>query len=117
MKLRASLLKEKAKLETRLGELDNALADGEMTAMPARRGRPAGVSSAKNGGRRPKNVLSLREAVGKVTGSRAMTKKEIFDAVQKIGYKFGGKDPMNSLNVVLYSKKQFKNDGGKFSPA
>ncbi len=116
--LRDSLLKEKARLEGRLGELNDALRDGLAAAPVARRGRPAAmVPSGRRGGRRPKNELSLREAVTKTTGSRALTKQEIFDAVQKLGYKFGGKDPMNSLNVVLYSKKQFKNDGGKFSPA
>ena len=40
-------------------------------------------------------------------------KKEILTAVQKAGYKFSTKDPMNSLQVQLYTK--FKRDkDGKF---
>jgi hypothetical protein len=61
--------------------------------------------------------LSLREAVRKATSARPLTKAEILNAISKLGYRFTAKDPMNSLNVVLYTKGQFKNDGGKFSPA
>ena len=38
------------------------------------------------------------------------------DAVKKIGYKFTTKDPLNSLNMVIYSSKAFKNLGGNFAP-
>jgi hypothetical protein len=38
------------------------------------------------------------------------------DAVQKLGYKFAGKNPINSIGVILYGKpKHFKNENGKFS--
>ena len=61
--------------------------------------------------------MSLKDAVLRVTATRAMTKQEVYDAVQKLGYKFGGKDPLNSLGVVLYGKNpRFRNDGGRFSP-
>ncbi|MCI0534319.1 MAG: winged helix-turn-helix domain-containing protein [Verrucomicrobiales bacterium] len=61
--------------------------------------------------------MSLKAAVTQVTEDKALTKAEILAAIKKLGYKFTAKDPVNSLNTVLYSKKAFKNQGGKFSPA
>jgi hypothetical protein len=46
-------------------------------------------------------------------GKKHLGKKEILEAVQKTGYKFSTKNPMNSLQVLLYTK--FKRDKeGKF---
>lgn len=104
--LRQSLLSEKAQLETRLAQINKALGDEAAPATPAR--------TTASG--RVQNALSLKDAVRKVTSAKALTKKEILQAIDKLGYKFAAKDPTNSLNVVLYTKGQFKNDGGKFSP-
>ena len=41
----------------------------------------------------------------------------ILAAVKKEGYKFTTDKPFASINVVLYTKGQFKNTDGKFSPA
>ena len=52
----------------------------------------------------------------RVTKNRPLAKAEILDAVRKIGYKFATKDPMNSLNAMLYAPaNKFRNQDGKFS--
>jgi hypothetical protein len=110
--LRDSLLKEKSELESRLAEINRALGSDTGDAAAAPRSTGAG-----RGGRRLQNPMSLKEAVSRVTASRPLSKPEILEAIKKIGYRFQAKDPTNSLNVVLYTKGQFKNHGGKFSPA
>ena len=107
--LRQSLLNEKNVLERRLAEINRALGE-ESTAT-------ASTTAPRSTTRRTDNPMSLKAAVQKVTSAKALTKQEILEAIRKIGYRFSAKDPMNSLNVVLYTKKQFKNQGGKFSPA
>ena len=63
--------------------------------------------------KRAKNKTSLRLTIVSVLGKKHLGKKEILTAVQKAGYKFSTKDPMNSLQVQLYTK--FKRDkDGKF---
>lgn len=63
--------------------------------------------------KRAKNKTSLRLTIVSVLGKKHLGKKEILAAVQKAGYKFSTKDPMNSLQVQLYTK--FKRDkDGKF---
>ena len=45
-----------------------------------------------------------------------MTKEQVLDAVQKRGYKFSTKNPLNSLGVILYGKNpRFNRADGKFS--
>lgn len=95
--LRAALATEKTRLEQRLAEINRAL-DLE-APKPQARGTP-----------RAENTMSLREAVTRVTKDKALTKPEILEGVQKLGYKFTAKDPTNSLNVLLYSGN-FKNLG------
>lgn len=104
--LRDSLVKEKAALEARLAQINQALGSDTVR------------SSSKQAGsvKRMENTLSLKEAVRKVTSVKPLTKKEIMAAVARIGYRFAAKDPMNSLNVILYTKGNFKNQDGKFSP-
>ncbi len=117
LKAREDLIKEKERLEQRLREIEAALAGGpEPSAAPApvakKKGRPRG-----SGGRgRGKNVISLREAIRRVTWERPLTRKEILDEVVKLGYKFSTKNPINSINQVLYASKEFVNLGGKFMP-
>ncbi len=60
--------------------------------------------------------MSLKEAVTRVTRTKPMTRQEILEAIKKAGYKFTARDPMNSLSVTLYTKGNFKNQNGKFSP-
>lgn len=112
--LRAALAQEKARLETRLAEISRAL--GEAPARAAAPSTSAPKRPRRRGRARASNTMSLKEAVTRVTRNKPMTRSEILEAIKKIGYKFSAKDPMNSLNVTLYTKGNFKNDNGKFSP-
>lgn len=71
----------------------------------------------KKPGKRIRNKVSLRDVVMQATKGNPMTKPEIIKAVLATGYRFNAADPIPSLNAVLYSKKQFKNDNGRFSPS
>lgn len=114
--LRDGLLKEKNELTARLAEIEKALGvEGEVkTEKAAKAPKAAGKRGPK---RRARNELSLKEAAAKVAAGKALTKQEILDGILKLGYVFKTKDPMNSLNVVLYSGKNFKRADGKFSAA
>ncbi len=113
--LRDGLLKEKAELTARLAEIEKALGvEGEAkTEKTAKAPKAAGTRGPK---RRARNELSLKEAALKVA-VKPLTKQEILDGILKLGYVFKTKDPMNSLNVVLYSGKNFKRADGKFVAA
>ena len=107
--LRAALVNEKARLEARLAEINRALSQAERISSAPTRG-------AGRAGLRAKNTMSLKDAITRVTKNKPLTKAEILQAIRKIGYRFAAKDPTNSLNVTLYTKGNFKNAGGKFSP-
>jgi hypothetical protein len=112
--LRDALTQEKTELQERLARIDRAL-DGEIP-IPAKIDKtPSRAPAARV--KRLKNKLSLKEAVRRATAAKPLTKPEILAAIKKLGYRFAAKEPINSLNVVLYSKRQFKNQSGKFSPA
>tara|TARA_A100001037_G_scaffold302766_1_gene335163 strand:- start:785 stop:1147 length:363 start_codon:yes stop_codon:yes gene_type:complete len=109
--LRQALIKEKAELEERLAQINEVLhSDGP--PLPG-----IGISRGNRAVKRIRNKISLREAVRQVTSKKALTKQEILDAIDKLGYKFSSDNPVNSLNAVLYANKQFKNSNGRFSPA
>ena len=115
--LRNSLEQERSELETRLREIE-AVLGGTMeiappTALTAPEPKVPAPAPARS--RRLKNPMSLREAIIQVTSKKPLTKQEIRDAVERLGYRFTGKDPMNSIEVVLYGKKFVRKDG-KFSP-
>jgi hypothetical protein len=100
--LRTSLTQEKARLESRLAEINRALGQASASV-------PRSIQAPAAG--RASNALSLREAVTQVTKDKALTKKQILEGIAKIGYKFTARDPMNSLNVALYTPGHFKNNG------
>jgi hypothetical protein len=100
--LRTALTQEKAQLESRLAEINRALGEAPASA-------PRSIKAPAPG--RAANALSLREAVAQVTKDKALTKQQILQAIEKIGYKFTARDPMNSLNVALYTPGNFKNNG------
>jgi len=115
--LRDSLAREKAKLEERLAQINEAL--GHSMSAPAEASAPVPpLPAARRGGRRSgKGGLSLRDAVLQATAKAALTKQEILNAIHAIGYRFSTKNPLNSLGVILYGKKpRFKNQDGRFSP-
>jgi hypothetical protein len=109
IKLRDQLLSERNDVEQRLKQLNIAL--GQMNSVSI-----ADAAESRKKTRRPRSALSLRSAVTQVTEKVARTKPEILEAVEKLGYKFAGKNPINSIGVILYGKpKHFKNENGKFS--
>ena len=120
-----SILNEKAELEQRLGEIDQilqSLQSKESSSPPPSSGGGAKKTRAakkgtKLGARtRAQNKMSLKEAVRQATARKPMTKAEILEAIDKLGYKFSTSKPANSLNSVLYGdKKEFQNVDGRFS--
>ncbi|MEC9330941.1 MAG: hypothetical protein VX409_00765, partial [Verrucomicrobiota bacterium] len=85
-----------------------------------RRGRPSGKTARKAKSKVTKKAAkrSLKDVVLSVTKGKSLDAKQIFDAACKAGHKFGGKNPINSLRVLLYTNKNlFKNKKGKFTAA
>jgi hypothetical protein len=122
--LKSRLTSERESLMRRLAQINQALADDATGVQVTVESPPAPKQPRASKGRaqrahrgRGTNPISLREAVVKVTSDRPLTKKEIVDQVQKLGYTFRGRDPMNVLGTVIYGKNpNFKNEGGRFSP-
>ena len=80
--------------------------------------KPAKKAAKKAPAKRAKNKSTLKDVVLSVTKGTALDAKQIFEAAKKAGHNFGGKNPMNSLRVMLYTnKKLFKNNKGKFTAA
>src|SRR6185295_682398 len=107
VQLHRQLTREKQLLEDRLARINRALSSldaSRRNRAHAFRHRPA------------RNSMSLKEAIVRATSARPLTKPEIYQAVEALGYRFTGKDPMNAINVQLYTKGQFKRHGRKFSP-
>ena len=76
--------------------------------------RAAKKASAK----KAKNKVSLKQIALAVTKSKALDAKQILEAAKKKGHRFSGKNPLNSIRVMLYTnKKAFKNNKGKFTAA
>ena len=104
--MRNQLRKEKADLIARVGRIEELLGEAAVA-----NGAPVDSQG------RIKNPMTLRQAVMQVTKGKQLTKKEIYAAVQKLGYRFGSKNPWNNLYVILYGKKskpQLKKIGDKF---
>lgn len=109
--LRAALLQEKSQLEARLKEI----CAGLETTAPVAAAPAALARGPKKRGPRAQNALSLHEAVNKVVAAKPLTKPEILKAVEGIGYKFTARNPMMSLNTLVYSPGKFKkHPGGKW---
>jgi len=110
--VRERVLEYRRSLEDRVRQIDEVLAEGFPGASS-----PSTLGSENGARRRPKNRMSLKEAVVQVTTERALTKREILKAIHELGYRFSSPYPVNSLNAVLYSKGQFMKKDGKFQPA
>jgi hypothetical protein len=60
----------------------------------------------------------LKQVALEVTKGKALDAKQILEEAKKAGHKFSGKNPLNSLRVMLYTnKKAFQNNKGKFTAA
>lgn len=115
--LRESLLKRKVEIENELSSLNAVLGCAEVSPGTVAKPVKSATVVAKQGPRRrAENALSLLEAVLTVTKSKPLPKAEILTAVDKLGYKFSAKSPMNSLNTLLYTSSGIKKSDGKFGP-
>ena len=80
--------------------------------------KAAKKAAKKAPARKVKNKLSLKQVALAVTKGKALDAKQILEEAKKAGHKFLGKNPLNSLRVMLYTnKKAFKNNKGKFTAA
>lgn len=120
--MRASLANEKATLEARLTAINRAL-DDRSEAVAAKPGpKPApklgpkpGAKAVVRRGPRAKNSMTMKEAMTRALADQALGRKELLEAVLKLGYKFSARDALSSISTVLYTDKSFKNTDGKFS--
>ena len=79
-------------------------------------GSPKSTKNKVSAAGRLQNPISLPKAVVQVTSKKPMTRQEVLEAVLKLGYRFQTKEPMKSLNPILYGKNpKFDRVGGKFS--
>ncbi len=112
--LRQELIAERDRIRARLAEIEAALEDAPAPQTPAKTSAPRTRRAAKS--TRSGNEFSLKDAVIQVLSAKPMKRKEILEAVKKIGYTFTAKNPLNSLGVVLYGKSpRFNNNKGVFS--
>ncbi|MBI3418041.1 MAG: hypothetical protein HY043_22355 [Verrucomicrobia bacterium] len=119
-------MNEKVALENRLAQINEALqGEGAVAAAPAKvtlaaKAKMVAVPQVKVAKHQTlpkiKNPMSLKAAVIKVTTVRPLTKPEILTAIHKLGYRFATPTPLKSLDVVLYTKGDFKRTNGRFSP-
>jgi hypothetical protein len=66
---------------------------------------------------RPRNEMTLRDAIAKVVKRSPKTLNEIVDGVTALGYKFASQRPANSVGAFLYGrhgKKDFRAREGRF---
>lgn len=105
---RDALLARVAALEAEIGVF------GASPAVVAKSGRgPGRPRKAASGGRgtgrkRPKNEMSLAEALAKLLKNRTMGVTEITSAVQKAGYKTNAENFRTIVNQTLIKDARFK---------
>jgi hypothetical protein len=107
---RRALLREKARLEARSHQINQALAEAPAppTVTPKRAAPTA---------RRTRSPISMRAAVIRATAGHPLTKPEILAAIQELGFRSTSKKPARMLDNLLYGRNpRFKNDQGRFSP-
>lgn len=103
--IRTKLEREREALRSRLSELDTVL-------------NGSSVPVVRNGASHGRD-MSLKDAIAQVTAHKALSKKEIYEAVKGIGYRFTTAKPLSSINSLLYSKTgkaAFTRQDGKFAP-
>ncbi len=62
-------------------------------------------------GSRPRNDLTLVEALAKVVGSKAMSVTDAAEAVQKAGYRTSSNNFRTQVNIALIKSGKFKRVG------
>ena len=118
VKLRRELTEERATLQSRLQQINEALGEMPLPSLSPIQGATGKPQSARRGRKSVGGGQSLRDHVLAALQGGALTKEEVLAAVQKRGYKFSTKNPLNSLGVILYGKKpRLNRANGKFSIA
>lgn len=99
-----SLQQKRAKLLKKLAALDAQItaAGGSVGSVPGGKGVGA------RGGTRPKNEMSLVDALGKVLKGKTMGVAEAAEAVQKAGYKTNAASFRTVVNIALINSGKFK---------
>lgn len=118
LKLHLQLSQERAKIQKRLKEVEDALGAFDSIAAPIKsvEGKRRGPKPGSK--RKVSNEISLKDAVVKVLGKQHLTKEEILAGVLKLGYRFRTKKPLGTITVVLYGKNpKFTRKDGKFGVA
>ena len=96
----AKLERKRAKLQRKLDDLDRHIAH---------------VSGSARGGRgsRPRNEMSLSEAIAQVLGRAggALRVRDIAEKVQALGYRSGSANFRGMVNIALIKEKRFKSAG------
>lgn len=123
---REELMEELSSIDSVLG----AMGTGSGGSAPAKRGpgRPKGSKNAgvaKKGGKggrrgpRPKNDMSMKEAITKALEGKkgGLTLDEVAEGVKAIGYKSNSANFKNVVYQNLYGNKEMfpKNDDGKYT--
>lgn len=108
--LRERLLREKLEIEERLKGIKLVLGTNNLPQLPE-----TAVEIPKRIGRPKANAMSMKEAILKVLSKGPLGRKEIVQEVQRLGYRFRGTNPLNSIGSVLYSKQTgIKNKDKKY---
>ena len=95
-----ALLRKRARVAAKLDALD-----AQIAAMGLKEG---GGRSGASGGKRPKNAMSLVEALAKALQGKTMGVGEAAKAVQKAGYRSSAKNFRVVVNIALINSGKFK---------
>ncbi|MBX3733650.1 MAG: hypothetical protein KF791_13770 [Verrucomicrobiae bacterium] len=111
-RLRTLVLERKAELEAELRALEAAL--GGMAVPPA---SPLVIAAPREPRKRVRNAMSLGDAVFSVTKDAPLTKVEILQALDLLGYQFSDKSSsMEALEALLQLDRRFENTSGRYGP-
>ena len=108
-----TLERKRDKLVAQLEEVEAELAEfGALSAATGGGGR-------RGGGKRPKNDMTLEDALAQVLSGTVMGVSEVAEAVQAAGYKTSSPNFRTIVNqTLLKNKKKFKKQGrGRYTAA
>ena len=102
----AGLFRKRDRIARQLAAVEAKLqaAGMDVGAAPGRRGSLGGGG----GGRRPRNEMTLVDALAKVLNGKTMGVSEVADAVQAAGYKTSSSTFRTIVNITLIKSGRFK---------